>query len=279
MSDIPAMIIDENVAATSRGIVGTRVYYCLWEDLVDDNNLPAGLPVQGDAWDSYNPYLRCDNITNARDDAFGARVTCNYSTQGEFGENFYERGMEISTEVLNVARSRKWQSTETAVDIPVSIILPCAEYTITIRQATTPIESIFSALGKVNSAIFHGAPIEHLLFTGASIRESYDRNGVLMYCQCSYKFLRRTRSHNVAWREAVQKVRKDGTPIFWHDDSEWQDDDYYTTDGSKIGQPVYVDGDAGTAGWDKPIYIDTDGITTRYLYDSCNFETVLGLPA
>lgn len=264
------LLQDEKLQIGPRGMAGTRVYSCAWSEITD-----VALPAQGAAWDSYYPYLRCDSIDAERDGPFNAVFTATYSTQGEYGEDFYESSMEFGCEVLDTTRGCEWDVVGGPCDIPVSTIYPTCDYVITIRKGLSPTQTIMNTIGLLNDRKFHGCPAETLLFMGGGVSESYDRNGVLMHAQTSYKFLRRMRSHNEVWREARQKV-VDGIPQWYHYAETDDGEPNWTGDQALESTPVYVSGIAGKPGWDKPFYMD--GVTKKYRYETGDFATLLGLP-
>lgn len=257
---------ETRVETKVREVVGTKKFRCNWDETED----PA-LPVYGSAFDSANPQLVCVDIAYDQDEAYSAIVTCHYSNQGIYGADFYTENLDFSCEVLDTTRSCTWETAGTPVDIPISTIYPIVEYSVGIKVETAPIPAIISAVGKLNSKIFHGCAAETLLFEGANVAASYDKNGNASSFNVTYKFLYRQRSHNMAWREAKQKY-VNNMPQYYQ--SESASSPNYTTDSTKDSQPVYVSGTAGTGAWDKPI----DESTGKYRYETCDFAAVLGLP-
>jgi len=257
---------------TVNGLEATRTFYSPWADRYD-----ISLPKLGDLYDDETfAYLWCTSIEPEEDEDGNAVIVCRYGNESQLGEEFYEFNCDFSCEVLDTTKGMTWDDAGTSVDVPVSTIYPIMEEVVTVRAATADRTSIRSAVGKVNSEEFHGAAVGCLLLEGASLRISRDQDGNVLSAQSTFKFLYRERPHNEVYREARIKTTKDGLRLCWHNDPNATDDDYYTTDTSKIGDPVYVSGTAGTSGWDKPYYMD--GTTKKYRYDECDFASVLGIP-
>jgi hypothetical protein len=229
-------LMNERTKEGHRGVTGTREFFCLWterfgvdafgnpifvEGFQDIQGQNRFLPDFGDVWDPFpggnGLFLRVDDIARDRLDAFDCKVTVSYSTQGQFGENFYEKSLEFACEVQNKGVTCHWASDGAPVDIPVAMMIPHCELVITIRMATSPFDAIFTATGCLNDRIFQGSPVGTLLFLGASVRENWDVNGVLMNCLCSYKFSRKNQDWNLNWRPRTQRVAK-GIPQLWSKD-------------------------------------------------------------
>jgi hypothetical protein len=259
------------VEDNEREQIGEIIYTCpLWADIADTQ-----IPKKGDVWpyDEAHPYLKCRRITAVSDEAWGAEVSLFFSTESKYGDDFVEESLEIEAEVLDTTKTCKWDTAGTTCDIPVSTIYPKLVWVMSMKRATSTVDAIKQAEGKLNDRTFRGFPAETLLLESASVHHQWDDNGVLTGVDVSYRFVQRFRSHNEVWREARQKL-VNGVPQYYQTADNTKPN--YNPDPNMDSEPVYVDGPAGTPGWDKPYYMD--GETKKYRYDTCDFATLLGIP-
>lgn len=246
-----------------------KVLVCDWVDLTN----PL-LPSLGDIFDEAFPLLKCINIqADQIDNGRQARFVAQYSTDGKTGEGFYTRTMDFSCEILNSTESMTWANAGTPVSIPISTIKPTCDFTLTVKKDSYSLLDIWNTVGHVNDRVWQGAEPETILCLGVSVGESYDDSGSLLDVNLSYKFTKKDRSWNEAWRSAQQQMLE-GIPQ--HYQVLDPDKRYYTTDLSKDSVPVWVSGAAGTAGWDRPSHV-VDGVT-KYMYDTIDLAGTLGLP-
>lgn len=269
MADNVLHLIDASVDRSIKGLSGTKKYRTTW-----DNKFDSSLPQPGDPYDNEFVFLRLSGYNYDRGDANECIITCRYDSENQRDTTFIERTLDFSAESMDTTQGCIWETLGAPVDIPVPVTYPLCELVITIQMETTPIDAIFSAVGKVNSATWQSCPAETLLFEGASVREQYNQAGELIGAQCSFKFLKRSYSHNLVKRAARQKL-VDGIPQYYHYAAADDGKANWTNDPILDSSPVYVAGAAGLPGWDKPYWMD--GTTKKYMYDSCDFATVLGI--
>jgi hypothetical protein len=254
----------------AKGLVGKVVYLCNWSDV---DPAPLGdLPKVGDSWSFDLPYLVCVQV-EAREGSIGeCEFVAHYSTDRQLAEEFYEASWDWDFEVIDCTRGYVWRDVGTPVDVDIPTVMPVASYRITMRRLAPPNDVIDSVMGKVNDRKFHGCAAGTLRFDGCGTDESYDLAGALLSVRTVYKFTKRQRPHNEAWREPLQARDENGELMYWSDviDSELPN---YTEDATKIATPYYVSGDAGTAGWDEP----QDSLGDPR-YGEADFATVLDIP-
>ncbi len=259
----------------SKGLTGRKTFLCDWADV--DPAPVVGLPHYGDSWSPYLPFLRVVNI-DADDNGSGlCEYTCQYSTERQLGEEYYETSLEVGTEQIECTKGYTWKNAGTPVTIDIPTLVPVLRYNIRMRRAAPPVNDIVAAINKVNSKVFHGFTAEYMRFDGAETDESVDENGEVIAVQTIYHFTIRDRSHNQEWRPPLQ-ARDAQLNLLW-----WQDADagqpFYTTDETKIGTPVFMNqvpghetAVSGTADWDWPMH------GSDYRYALCDFAEVLNLP-
>jgi hypothetical protein len=162
--------------------------------------------------------------TNTYDN--GARITARYAQNAGDSNNSAPTPVQntyltyegkTSAEYFTVAsRAWKWQADNAPVpdDVPVGLLSPVSEYTITWHRVTRPPwATINSAMGKVNSDTFSGLLAGTLLFTGCDSVPTFYANRQILVWQLTYHFRYKAdgwnfffRSDIGAWREIVAKV-------------------------------------------------------------------------
>lgn len=215
------------------------------------------------------------HVTDQGAGAQGALVTVNYSTQGAwYTDSYFQVSYSVGVQVLDVTRGCTWKNVGTKVDLAVSTVIPVTEITVTRMTANAPSGDMSAYTGTVNNAAWTPSvnlipgvtsfPSGTVRFDGVDGGYASDSYGTVGYITTSFKFSYVSQGWLCAWRTALQKV-KDGVPQYWSSDPEAE----YVADGvtHMDSDPVYVDGAAGTPGWDYPV----DG-SGNYRYGLTNFS-------
>jgi hypothetical protein len=238
------------------------------------NKFDTDMPGPGDVWpfpeDNAPVFLRC---VSAEWSALGHDDVCQgtyyYSTERQLGEEFAEVSCDWSGELVDQTKGWEWEDTGNPVDIEIPTAVPTVEYAMRRRVAPPPYEAVSEAINKVNDRVFRGFSAGCLRFDGISNSESYDINGNVISTSVTYKFTGRGISWQQVWRPPVIARDADGREMYY----QAQDPNNTATYSETLdGQPIYVSGDAGTGGWDKPTLDD------EYRYGVCDFGAVLALP-
>jgi hypothetical protein len=256
------------IGTRNGNVVGSKVWHCdTWAEIE-----AVGVPQEGDPWDELNPYLRVVEVDAGQEEAFAGRVEIRYSTEGQRSEEFFETSMDYGVEMLDTTYGMVWEDTGTVCDIPVATPQRFTTYVIKQPVITASDEQIDGATGKVNDRRFHNCPAGTLMFEGGKTGGRYNRAGQLLSASCTYSFTRRRPGHQWARRHARQEM-EDGVYVYWQTKDAakpWYDDGTL----HKHGDPVFVEGLAGTSAWTRP----KDPVTGDYRFESCDFATELGLP-
>lgn len=290
------------------GQTGKLVYLCPWS-MVDPLVDPA-LPFVGDCWggrdnprEATQPWLRFQKA-HAQEDPKGSGLceyTAEFSTQGDLtagegGEAFYSMSMEPGQFKMPDLSGYYWVGLGTPVvgTLPDPSGRPAG---IEMRVLERPYTAILAAEWCVNDRVFQGAAIGTLLYCGASIDESYGipRGETALRvtsARVNHKWLWRDRDHRYFWRPPVQMrhVLPPFEPLIWQN-THPTCIGYITDHPEMAGSPMYYPGrldntstlyveptDQGVGAWDCPFYIDPVTLETKYIYGSCDFSTVLGIP-
>ena len=250
-----------------------RLFRCYWRDRFNFPelvNLFTPLSLQTTTG---QPIAKSLVLTNTRFERLGANKTgamgdeydqcliyCTYSLPPWLQEDF-----DFSSESLETTEGRKWESTNTRVDIPSTVFMP----TITWNYCSPPVNSaphgsIFGYIGKINSAALTyvtGVDKHRLLCAGAKVNKRVYPNGTPFWT-ITYSFIYRQRDWNEVWRAPRQARYPAGDPK----EGELK---YSDSDSGEQGDPIYVNGPAGIGGWDKPL--DKDG---NPLYAAADFNPI-----
>jgi hypothetical protein len=252
-----------------KGLTGEIRISCDWSDV--DPAPVAALPQYGEVWSADLPYLVCVEVDAQEGSIAECEYVARYSTDRQIADEFYESSWDWDLEVIDCTKGFTWRDAGTPVTIDIPTVVPVASYRLTFKRELPPDDVIDSALGKLNDRKFHGCATGTLRFDGCGTDESYAADGSLISVRTVYKFTKKTRSHNEAWREPLQARDLNGDLIYYQNIDAGEP--YYTVDATLIGTPVWVSGTAGTGAWDEPQDSDTDP-----RYESCNFASVLDIP-
>lgn len=249
---------------SGKGSVWSQSFRCSINDIVPFVN--AELPQFGDPH-PLNPNVRVVDV-DAPEDINGFVVwTVTYSTERQLAESFCDESVSMSCETINNLSGRKWKTAGTPIALQLPISTPIFTLSIRLRDTEAPFDKCADYAHAINLKIFRGRPAGTLRFEGIDADNSYATNGDIISVASVYKFSYRKKPWNFFWREPIVKLNAADAPLHWHDNPD--EPQYYTTDQTKIGTPVYVDGIAGTADWDE---IDGD------YYETCDFAEVFGIP-
>lgn len=267
--------LEWSIEQDERGITAKRRY------LVPQNDIWSGdLPHIGEAWPG-PPYsgghdlskLICKAADWEAYDCDLARATYYYTTGGALSEEAFQLRTDFDVETTDITRGFRWEHAGTPVTVNVPTLAPVERITLRMRREPPVTGAIRSAIGKVNSKTFLGYEHGCIRFDGACTERSYDRDGRVATVETIFTFTGRAPTHNTVWREPLQARDSSGNPVFYQNAD--ASHPYYTTDPTLVGTPVYVPGEAGIGGWDKP-YTTVEGVR-RYRYETCDFATVLGI--
>ena len=249
-----------------KGMTGTRSYLVPAADIFD-----TSLPVRGYPWPGppyVLPNLLCVEADWEEEESGLWRAIYHYSTERQLGDEFAEVSMDWGLETVDVTRGYEWEDVETPVQEDIPTQVPIVDYTMRMRRDPPPYDAVRDAINKVNDRKFRGFEEHCLRFDGVSTTESYDLSGEVVSCQSVFKFSGRFVDWNLCWRPPLQARDANGNPAYYQGEDAAAP--FYNT--ALDGQPVYVSGAAGTAGWDAPV------LSSSYRYGEADFATVLGLP-
>lgn len=133
------------------------------------------------------------------------RVVCEYIDEAAQTDGEAIISSDYAVDVLTVGLGRTWSDGITAVDMPLSVIIPMKEFTarISMPLALAHSNSIMNNIGKLNDSqwAFGGCiyPTGTVMFMGAS--ETIASDAIYgLKAMMEFKFYYRAIPHNYAWR-------------------------------------------------------------------------------
>lgn len=165
----------------------------------------------------------------------GAKITVEYGTlpfrtvsgsgspDDPQSQTFLTEEISFNAEFLSLPQQKfQWQSDSEELgneDVSPGKLVPKAEWVLTRHHVPSlPRETIFAALGKVNSTPLSGAAAETLLFAGAQARREISSEGEPSW-KITYTFLYNAQTHNKFFRGATnqweQVVTKEGSHLVY----------------------------------------------------------------
>lgn len=216
------------------------------QDIQIDGVVPYGTPGSGYILNPLASYKEA-NISAT----FRLRV---YDQSGGATEETTRQSWDIGAEVLELGISREWETAGTKVDVPVNVLLPYVSYEYEQTfDSSSILAQIEGLVGKVNSVEWRGKAAQTCLYLGAAVTQVFDQNGNERF-RVRSRIAGRNRSWNVFYRSARQKRyppghEREGQLVF-----------------DSNGNPEYVTGPAGTAGWDTMV---------PAAYETADFAAVL----
>lgn len=272
------------------------------------------LPAYGSSWSPEFLSCRLADITFEEKENGLCEATLSYTSEGFV--NALDVSIKDGFETYTVPLQAKWGVNTPAIGannpwIPEQEFgNPYMNYTVnyktsftrsqgfTIANYIASCKNYMQAYKKVNNATWHTFPAESCLCEGVELIPEFDIDGYLISLtfRCDFKIYNDYHSHNMKWKEPVPMPNGKGVEYVWHNipTEEFPEGAFYTTDPYKVGTKVYRDDVTITnnndgsitvtpispqpfhGGWYKPYMEYNNNIV--YLYGSCNFTTILGIP-
>ena len=269
---------------SAEGISGSRRYRvpAAWPYIEEGYYSTLGVPMLGNGWSQYLPWLTCINITCQEYGDDYAEINCEYSSDGAFSADFMSTELDLDITDLGYGPGWTWQATGYPVEARENYAAPAGRYTVSMKVNNFDKAAVLGAMNCVNNAAWHGFAAETLLFTGARTVTKYNTAGAITSVETVYNFDFRTFSHNLRYRDPIQVKDKYGNGFYYHTDQNaggaWAA--YYVQAGDpRAYTPVY----ANAGGWDKPVIQTVNPVTgqsgTVYLHTPINFTAALDIPA
>lgn len=122
------------------------------------------------------------------------------NAQGSNGQVYKTLSISMSAQFMTLPESPfKFYSDNTKCVLNPGMLIPQAEITLVSHQLPEiNLDVIFNLVGKLNQAVFYGAPIGTVLFVGANQNRQATADGVQAW-QVEYKFLYRPVDWNKFW--------------------------------------------------------------------------------
>lgn len=266
----------------NEGVSGSRKYRVPgWAYIEEGYYNQLGLPVMGQAWSLYLPYLVVCDISCNELGQDAAEITVEYSSDGMYAVDFMSTELDADLTDAKYGFGWKWQTTQQPVEATENYAIPAGRYTVTLKSLGYNKQKILTAMNSVNSGVWHGFPAETLMFTGARTSAKYSTSGAVTSVETQYSFEFQSFSHNLRYRPPRAVKNKQGQIYYYHTDANatgvWAQYYVLPTD-PRAYTPVLID----TGGWDKPIINTTDPVSgqaaTVYLHTPVNFSTALDIP-
>lgn len=266
----------------SEGITGSRRYRVPgWGNIEEGYYNQYGLPVLGQSWSQYLPYLQVTDISCQEYGTDWAEIAIEYTSDGMYSTEFMSTELAADLTDMGFGPGYEWEGTGQPVIDQYNYAIPAGRYTVTMKQNGINLQAVLGAMNSVNAALWHGFPAETLLFTGATTHTKYSTTGTPTSIDVVYSFEFRRFSHNLQWREPVIKLNEYGQHYYYHNNAAAPSEftPYYVQPGDpKSFTPVFI----GTGAWDKPIRRVTPAgggaAVTEYLHSPINFTNILDIP-
>lgn len=188
------------ITITRTGRTGYRYYKCTWAERY------TVAPLIGESFSIADPELRCSQLDfdplgkpTGVDTYTYCRITAAYTTdQLDTGAD-PKYSYDFGGEALQTVEGRTWDSDGKPCDIPLSTFYPLISFSLTFVTLAWDTTTVFNAIGKVNSALWLGAPAGYVLLEGVNAENEYQPDGTTRW-RITYRFLYRQRSHNEVYR-------------------------------------------------------------------------------
>lgn len=266
-----------------QGMSGSRRYRIPgWAYVEEGYYNSLGLPILGQSWSVYLPYLVVCDISCQEYGQEYVDISIEYSSDGMYSTDFCSTDLDLDITDLGFGPGWKWQTTNQPVEFTENYAAPAGRYTVSMKTPDFDKTRVLAAMNCVNYSAWHGFPPETLLFTGAKTSAKYSSTGSVTSVETVYSFEFKTYSHNLRYRQPVQVKDKYGHGYYYHNDSTatgaWAN--YYIANPAdpRLYTPVW----ATTGGWEKPIIQAVDPVSgeaaTIYLHTPIDFTAVLDIP-